>query len=79
MSGRRLRYEPEHLVEGLTFDERLARLESLVLGNGRDASRPGLLDEHEQLRRDVADLKAAANRKAIPWYLRLFLKRRARR
>lgn len=71
MGGRKKLFEHEHLVDGLTLHERVARLEHQLAGDKRA---PGLLDDYEDIRRDVADMKAAANRQSIPWYLRLFVR-----
>lgn len=63
----------ESLVEGLNHHERIARIERGFRGPG------GVWEEietlragQEQLRRDVADLKLEANRRQLPWYVRLF-------
>lgn len=71
---RRLRFEPEHLVDGLTFNERLSRLEVRVLGDKRI---PGLEVEHEDTRRRLEELESAKRRAAIPWYLRWSVRRKA--
>lgn len=67
---RKPRFEPEHLVEGLTFDERLARLESHVMGNSKVL---GLMREHDETRRKVEDLESTERRRKLPFYLRWFL------
>lgn len=73
MAGRRLRTAPEHLVEGLTFDERLSRLESAIRGTKYAA---GLEREHEETRRRVEDIEHAHRQQALPWYLRWFVNRK---
>jgi hypothetical protein len=65
----------EHLVEGLTIDERLARLEGLVLGNGRSKGRPGLEREHDETRRRLEDLESCERRRRLPWWTRILLPR----
>lgn len=67
MTRHGIRTEAEHLVDGLTFNERLSRLEVRVLG---DAQVPGLEVDHDDTRRRVEDLEAADRRRAMPWYLR---------
>lgn len=67
----RLRFEPEHLVEGLTFDERLHRLEAGVRGTKHV---PGLQLEHERLVARVEELESLERRRQMPWYLRLLFR-----
>lgn len=56
--------------EGLNDAERLARLETRVLGHGRA---PGLEARVEDALGDVAELKLRIEQLEQPWYLRLFL------
>lgn len=72
MGPRRLRLETEHLVDGLTFDERLSRLEGLVLG---DDHRAGLDRDHDETRRRLEDLESIERRRSLPWYLRWWVTR----
>ena len=72
MSKRGLRLAPEHLRDGLTFDERLSRLEGAVMG---DECRPGLDRDHEQTRERLERLESIERRRALPWWLRWWVKR----
>lgn len=60
----------EHLVDGLTFDERLARLELRLLGSAqvRGAER-GL----ELLEQRVEELESLERRRKMGWFGRLML------
>lgn len=55
--------------EGLNHDERIARLEGAVFGDGR---RPGLDAEHDDLVDHVRDLTDRANERT--WWGRLIAK-----
>lgn len=68
----KLRFAPEHLVDGLTFDERLRRLESRLFGNEHV---DGLEGSHQLTRQRVEELESLERRRKMPWYVRLFVGR----
>jgi hypothetical protein len=68
------RYPGEFLRDGLTIDERLARLENKVLGTDRV---PGLEREHDTTRQRLEELESVERRRRLPWYLRLFFRKAA--
>lgn len=65
--NRRLR--TEHLVNGLTFDERLSKLEARVFGTRYEL---GLDRDHDETRDRLKRLEDARR----PWWLRLLVWRR---
>lgn len=68
---RRFRAEPEHLVDGLTFDERLSRLELRLLG---DAKVPGLEREHSGVAERVEQLEHLQRQASLPFWTRWLLR-----
>lgn len=74
-NGGRFRTEPEHLIDGLTFGERLAKVEAVLYGDKR-GHKPGLDREHDVTRERVEQLESIERRRTLPWYLRLFVRRK---
>jgi hypothetical protein len=62
----------DRLVEGLTVDERVARLEGVVLGQ---KNVKGLDERFDHLADTVHELASVERRRAMPWYLRLFFRK----
>lgn len=61
-------------VDGLNYNERLARLEGCVFGDGHQQLK-GLDAEHDDTRKRLEELESGERRRKMPWYLRWFLKR----
>lgn len=75
MGRRGLRTEPEHLINGLTFDERLSRVEGCLFG---DAKVQGLDRDHDATRERLEKLESIERRRRMPWYVRWFVRRAPR-
>lgn len=68
--GWRARFD-RHLVEGLTVDERIARLEGTVFGVARVDSLEQRIEDTED---EIHRLRAAERRHQLPFYRRWFTK-----
>lgn len=73
-----MRTEDYRNSDGLTFEERLTRLETRVYGDRRGKI-AGLEKDHDETRRFVEDLQSWRRQRALPWYLRWFVRRPATR